>query len=283
MVKIYSGKNTVFLFRHTPYGLFIGVLFSLLLASCNAVRSGASEPTAVMVTPTLNPIFASERIPSTEAIKQPQATLRVQPTSVASPTSLASESGLNSLDPGIYQLVDIFDERLNTNWSLDYSHGMEYDLKNTTPVHNGVKSISLTPMRDFGQLFFTVTKGTQETYYRSDVIGVRFWLNSGEGEIATSDIGVSVEGSNRYPYWVLNDQSVEKIQDPLFPEMRLYYLDINSTIPPDTWVQIELWLDNLPYEPKYEYVTGIRIITDKGFENTIYIDQVELVVKQDEQ
>ena len=275
-------RYTLSLLRRTPYRFFIGVIILLLLSSCSTGRSASTEEIpATIPAPTLNPIFDAERLSAHLGTDQPTANQPARSTERSTPTPAPPESGLNSLSPGVYQIVEVFDDRLNSNWSLDYSHGVEYDLKNTSPLHNGSYSISVIPARDFGQLFFTVKKGAQETYYRSDVLGVRFWLNSGEGSIATSDIGVSVEGSNRYPYWVLNDQSVEKIQDPLFPEMRLYYLDINTDIPPNTWVQIEMWLDDLPYEPQYEYVTGIRIITDKGFVNTIYVDQVELVVQQE--
>ena len=41
---------------------------------------------------------------------------------------------------------------------------------------------------------------------------------------------------------------------------------------------IFLWLDELEFEPDYEYVTGFYIKNNEGFLGTFYIDQVSLLV-----
>jgi hypothetical protein len=70
---------------------------------------------------------------------------------------------------------------------------------------------------------------------------------------------VTVLGSNSYTYWVEDDISVKSIYEPVFSETRLYYLGVNRTIPPNTWVKVELWLDERIYDPDYRYVTGFYI------------------------
>jgi hypothetical protein len=79
---------------------------------------------------------------------------------------------------------------------------------------------------------------------------------------------------------VAGDDSVPSpvLGEPAFSETRLYYLDINRTIPPDTWVLIEMWLDELAYEPDYEYVTGFYIKNNEGFAQTYYVDDVQLIM-----
>ena len=141
----------------------------------------------------------------------------------------------------------------------------------------------MTPTRDYGNLAFTVKFGTKETYLREKTLGVRFWLYSGDATIGTQDLAVSVVGSNKYPYWVWNDSSVTNDNDPVFSETRLQYLGFNDAIPPDTWVQVEVWLDELLFDPEYKYVTGIYIKNGEDFRDTIWIDQVELVTTPDTQ
>jgi hypothetical protein len=94
-----------------------------------------------------------------------------------------------------------------------------------------------------------------------------------------------VLGSNSYTYWLANDTSVPTdttvtVEAPLFSETRLYDLHINRAIPPGTWVQVVVWLDDLIYDPEYTYVTGMYIKNNKGFLNTFYIDQVNLLMKR---
>ena len=68
--------------------------------------------------------------------------------------------------------------------------------------------------------------------------------------------------------------------DSSFSETRLYFLDIKHTIPPDTWVEVVVWLDQLIYDPPYKYVTGVYIKNDQGFFNTFYVDHVSLLVRR---
>ncbi len=143
----------------------------------------------------------------------------------------------------------------------------------------------MTPTDDFGQFFLTVSKDAKKIYPRDRILGISFWLNGGANSIATSDLAVAVTGSNRYAYWVEDDTSVKvdtpvTAEAPLFPETRLYYLHINHSIPPNTWVEIILWLDDQVYDPDYKNITGIYIKNDKGFLQPYYIDDIQLLVQK---
>jgi len=152
-------------------------------------------------------------------------------------------------------------------------------------LHGGKKAIMVTPTDDFGLFFLTVRKDALKIYPRNRILGISFWLNGGENSIATSDLAVTVTGSNQYAYWVADDTSVKvdrplTADAPLFAETRLYFLHINHSIPPNTWVEIILWLDDQIYDPDYTNLTGIYVKNDKGFLKPYYIDDVQLLVQR---
>src|SRR6266496_12780 len=162
----------------------------------------------------------------------------------------------------------LYDDALNADWSAERSSKAKYDVASTAFIHSGKKAIMVTPTGDFGQFSLTVRKGAQKIYPRDRILGISFWLNGGENSIATSDLAVTVTGSNQYTYWVADDTSIKvdapvTADTPLFPETRLYYLDINRTIPPNTWTEVILWLDDQVYDPEYTYITGMYIKNDK--------------------
>ena len=143
----------------------------------------------------------------------------------------------------------------------------------------------VTPTDDFGLFFLTVRKEALKIYPRDRILGISFWLNGGAGSIATSDLAVTVTGSNKYTYWVADDTSVKvdtpvTADTPLFSETRLYFLHINHSIPPNTWVEVILWLDDRIYDPDYDNITGVYIKNDKGFLHPYYIDDIQLLVQQ---
>jgi hypothetical protein len=123
-----------------------------------------------------------------------------------------------------------------------------------------------------------VREGVTQTYPYSAVLGISFWLNSGADTLNTDALVVTVLGSNDYGYYLPNDKSVVTDAKNFFSETRLYYLGINRSIPPNTWVPIVLWLDSLPYDPPYKNVTGIYLKNDASFRQTFYVDQVELLL-----
>jgi hypothetical protein len=201
--------------------------------------------------------------PSTQKIREPNGTV------IASASTPQASRVIS---------VTIYDEKLGPNWTLDFSRGMEIDPADTTHPHSGSKSIAVAPLQDYGTALLAVREGVTQTYAYSAVLGISFWLNSGADTLSTDALVVTVLGSNDYGYYLPNDKSVVTDAKNFFSETRLYYLGINRSIPPNTWVPIMLWLDSLPYDPPYKNVTGIYIKNDANFRQTFYVDQVELLM-----
>ena len=242
---------------------------SVLVVACGTPAQADQGMTA-LPTPTVSGMFHAAT-PTATALPDIKPTV-VPATAVAAPAPTTQP----------LEEVSIFGDQVNGNWELKNSSGMSFYFAEHQVVSDGTVSAVITPTRDFGELFFTVHKKSQTVYLRERVLGVTFWLNGGPNGIRTSDLAVTVVGSNAYPYWVENDTSVtvtgRVTKDmPLFSETRLYYLGINRDIAPNTWVKVELWLDDLKFDPDYTYVTGIYIKNDAGFRGPFYIDQVNLV------
>ncbi|MFZ0547940.1 MAG: hypothetical protein WAM60_21020 [Candidatus Promineifilaceae bacterium] len=218
-------------------------------------------------TPTLMSFFGPSSTPISTRTPMP-----VNTTSLSTPTPRPTD---------VIKDVFIFDESLNVNWTMENSFFVDYDVRDDDFSYNGRYSIGVTPETGNGRLMFTVDPDSEEEYLRQNVLAVQFWLYSGDDYIATDDLSVTIIGSNEYPYFVANDDSVV-VDDalPTFPQTRLYYLGILEDIPPDTWVQVEVWLDDLIYDPDYQYVTGVIIENDDNFLQKFYLDDLELVIAE---
>ncbi len=155
---------------------------------------------------------------------------------------------------------------------------MTYFLTDTLHAYSGTVGLSVVPDQDLGRLFFTVRQDAKQSYGLDRVFGVSMWINSGSEALDPGNLSVTVVGSNDYSYWVADDQSVKIDDRHFFSESRLYYLGINRPIPPNTWVEVVVWLDKLPYEPEYKNVTGIYIMNDRGFKREFHIDRVHLLM-----
>lgn len=188
----------------------------------------------------------------------------------------------------VYPEVVIYDDQLNASWSIEQSTKSAINLAATDlnfqsldlqqEHSSGATTIAVTPQADYGTLFFTVRPESGAVYQRQSVLGVSFWLNSGSSGIATDDLAIAVVGSNTLPYWTPDDQSVFPDKKGAFSETRLYFLKINRTIPPNTWLNLVVWLKDLQYDPVYTYVTGFYLKNDAGFRSTYYLDQVALLM-----
>jgi hypothetical protein len=177
----------------------------------------------------------------------------------------------------IYQYITIYEDELAKNWTLRTNPGLEVEMSDTTHVHSGKYSIAITPKADFRMFYLIVSPTTKEKYSRDEVVGVKFWLNGGANEIKTSDLAVAVLGSNDFAFWMADDKSVFKaIPGGTFSETRLYDLQFNKSIPPNTWVEVYVNVDKLVFDPPYQYITGFYIKNDAGFKQTYYIDDVSL-------
>ncbi len=273
------------------YTLLLIFCLLLVLSACTS-GNGAAGTQPVFVTPTSFKLFSgnltpiapasvpageSPATPTVANIFQTYREVPATPTIQPSPTADFSQS-VSAATPSVEtQTVTIYNDTFNPNWEMLASEEMNADAQSTAFVSSGKSSIAITPGRDYGTVYFVVQPAAKETYPRSRVLGLQFKLNSGDGILENNDLLITVIGSNQYPYFVLGDTSVTNTVDPVFPETRLYYLHINQAIPPHTWVDVNVWLDDLIYDPIYQYVTGFYIKNDEGFRSTFYIDDIRLI------
>jgi len=256
----------------------------MLLSGCASLSPQSAAITANLPTPTISSLFSDPRTQVANVPAAPPAQAPPQPNvETISPSTPSTPAPTRRADH--VTAISLYDDTLNSDWSAENSGKVEYYLASTAFVHGGKKAITVTPTDDFGRFFLTVRKDAQKIYPRDRILGISFWLNGGENSIATSDLAVAVTGSNQYTYWVADDTSVKvdtpvTADAPLFSETRLYYLHINRSIPPNTWVEVILWLDDQIYDPNYTYITGVYIKNDKGILTTYNVDDVQLLVKR---
>lgn len=278
-----------------PFKLIVlNFIVVCLAAGCTADVGGVAQPAVLAETPTVHHVFAGvgETVDQPESIPLPAGTPTkaplFEPATMPTPFSVTESVEITQLPtptarPTIAtRIVTIYDEALNENWTLENSFDVEYELSEGLASYNGRFSLAFTPQAGYGNLMFTVAPGSEEEYLRQDVLAVQFWLYSGDDYVETDDFLVSIVGSNEYSYWVEGDDSVV-VNDsrPTFPSTRLYFLNVEEDIPPDTWIQIEVWLNDLIYDPDYQYVTGIIIKNDEDFLRTAYVDEVSLIMIED--
>jgi len=264
-----------------------------LFASTPVATSAPSENTAGK-TPTLGAMFANDTSPRVTAAppdkSQPPTVAPVMMTARESPTprpqttptlapTKAAPASPATPQANLAEVV-VFDETLNTNWALDNSKSFKFNLQDTTFVKNGKVALAATPQEDFGTLLFAVKKDAAENYPRNRVWGVSVWLNPGNDDIAPEELALTIVGSNDNKSWVANDASVKTDSAHFFSETRLYYLGVNKLIPPKTWVELIVQIDKLPYDPEYQFVTGIYLKNGKGFTRTFYVDRVALLMNK---
>jgi hypothetical protein len=248
----------------------------VILLGCASEQPGAAEQEAV---PTTSPIFQGSPMPAlatavTSGARPPAAAVTplVRQQSRSTPTQTPQSEEVRTVE------VVVYDDELHGDWSLDRSQGVQYDPRSTAYVHDGGYSLSVTPTSDYGTLLFSVREGASTQYLRDRLLEVRLWLNSGAQEVANDAFAITVIGSNAQPHWVPDDRSVMLGERSFFSESRLYYLGVNRAIPPETWVDLTIKMDELPYEPDYRYVTGVYLKADAGVRNTIHLDRLTLLV-----
>jgi len=190
-------------------------------------------------------------------------------------------------DERIAEII-IYDDQLAANWTAEQRYWVDYDLAATDYVYTGSTAIAITPSQRASKFFLAVESPPEAAYSRNEIIGVSFWLSGGANLVENDDLVVTVVGSNDYTYWVPDDTSVSELLEndprddlPLFSETRLYFLDINRPIPPDTWVEVIVWLDELIFDPPYNYVTGISLKNDEDFLQTYYIDRISFLLERE--
>lgn len=257
------------------------ILLAVIVLGCNiSTPKGESTP----ISPTTNPIFATAS-PTMEATPTmtPTATISssVAPTLSAEPTLTPTLATVVTPTvqptPTVVPSITLYDEALHPDWEVVQS-SMRYDLQSQLAAYKGVYSLSAQPTTDLRQLFFTVKETAQRPYLRRNIIGITFWLYSGDDYLSKNDLTMTILGSNQYPYWRPDDQSVTNLYTPIFSETRLEFLGVTNSIPPNTWIYITNWIDDRVFDPKYEYVVGFYLKNETGFLRTVLIDDVNIVL-----
>lgn len=232
------------------------------------------------VQPTLTPRPLPPRLPTLTPTAAPLVS-PTPPITVAAtgpPAATATPIADRPNDGRLRELV-IFDDELNPNWRLNESWGISLTLTQTAVVYSGTVAAAVTPQEEFAAIFFTVAPETEQTYLRDDVLGVSLWLNSGDASLSLDEMAIAIIGSNAHPYWDADDDSVELADgEQFFSETRLYYLGFNQAIPPNQWIEFVVWLDRLPYDPDYRYITGIYIKSGDLALDIYYLDRLTLLL-----
>ena len=242
----------------------------------------ALTPTATRATPDLNAVPTNSPYLKPHAFTPPPTRTR-RPTPTLAASKIKEPSGTIiavGQAPAASRIVTttIYDEQLNKDWTIDFSKGMDIQLGDTARAHQGSKAIAISPLQDYGTALFAVREGVTQTYPYSAVLGVSFWINSGADTLNTDSLAVTIIGSNDFGYYAPNDNSVATDNQRFFSETRLYYLRVNRDLPPNTWLEITVWLDSLPYDPLYKNVTGVYLKNDAGLRQTFYVDQIDLLM-----
>ncbi len=270
-------------------------LFSFIVGCAELIEEPPTN-NAPDITPTINTLFVSEDIsladPVSFAVTETitslagsgnSVTQQISSTLPLTKTPAGQPNDPQSTTEPFYIPITIYDEALNTDWVLEESESVDYELYHWRHFRDGAVSIAATPLEAEGSLYFTVADYAQIEYMRAEIVGLRFWINGGENIITPQDLALAVVGSNRYPFWTHEDSSVPFPEGESFSETRLQYLGFNRSIPADSWIEVELWLDDLLYDPHdYKYITGFYIKNDPDFLTPFYIDDITLLLESNE-
>jgi hypothetical protein len=271
-----------------------GILAAGVLVACSAITSnGAQSATRVFPTPTKHVLFqgnveidASDSPVSLAGAPTISSAFLMQSSATPSPvvtsTPILQATATQTVKPEFFT-VAVYDDSLNPNWEMQKDTGVDFDLKSASPVYRGQSAISFIPnvknKTQYGSLFFTVSDKSKEAYLQDQIVTLSFWLYSGDKPIPFDAMAVALVGSNSQPFWKADDHSVlVEGKDAVFSETRLYYLGFSRDIPANTWVQVEVDLDNLIYDPIYKYVTGFYLKMEAGFSQTLAVDDVNLIM-----
>ncbi len=276
--------------------IMVFLLVLPVLVSCTA--SPAAPANGLI--PTLNPIFTNSDAITAAATQDYLSVLptpTITPTATVSPTQdatlLATQNATpgavdalaNSLATPVHQQsvldlaknkVPIFMGQLSPEWQVFTPRGMDYKIGSNTVMHDKHPSIEVQPSMPQSKLYVTLNAAAQAAYPRSDVVAVDFWLYSGDKSLSLFDLAVTAIGSNDYSYYIPSDFSGES--EKPYEETYLVYLGFNRDIPPQTWVEVTIWLDQMQYDPHYQYVTGFYIKNRFNFLRSFAIADASLIM-----
>lgn len=254
----------------------------LTLASCTEL---ATEPPIPMPTPTTHSLFIKadtyQPIPANIEQNDPvedEKPVIPNPTTLASPTVKPSITPAATATPRIVQReIILYDEEVKENWGLS-TKGMTYLVNSPDFAFSGNGAIAFTPSKPEGMLYFALQSNTDEVYRREDVIGFSFHLHSGRNGLELDDMAFSAIGSNEVTYFIEGDNSA--VEKTAYQNTYLRWLGFNEAIPRNTWIEVDIILNKMQFDPIYEYVTGFYI-TNRIFDgSTYYLDDISIIVQE---
>ncbi len=258
----------------------------LIFVGCASSAVDEAEVDYNLPTPTKHPFFQNATGAMVEATPDLLMPVPALETPVLREMDLPTETLLLTRDANVQTLTGltyadlltttIYDDALDANWRVLDSEGVEIDLANTDFVYNGRFSISMTPSDSWQTLYFAVDEETTDSFRQSDVLSVSFQINGGDAYIDPENLAFTFVGSNENRYWVADDRSAYFDDQYPFSETAFYWFDLNDAIPPNTWVEIEVFVHEQIYDPTYTYITGFYIKNGEDFLNTIYVDDVKI-------
>jgi hypothetical protein len=263
----------------------------VLLASCAGPKSEQSslingEPQAA---PTAHQLFAAQKktvVAGQTAGSSPFSVPTLanyfepfEPAKYPTATPVTRTVRSETRGPGTpARTVLVYTDWVTPGWEvLSPGDLLKIDTRSHTDVFSGSNAISIAPRQSLGKVFIITTQDNEDYYLRKDVLGVSFYLFSGKNGLYLKDLAFTVIGSNVFPYWRSDDDSVTSMN--AYEEKDLSRLGFNNFIPADTWVRVEIWLDDMQYDPDYHFVTGMYINPRKGFGRSFAIDEVSLIVR----
>lgn len=246
--------------RSTPWGRIIASVFILTLITAGLVACSSEEPPAPP--PTVAVIFTTIT---------PPPTITPRPTNTPPPT-------LTPMPTPILETIVVYDDALAPGWVIENSLSTFVEEQNTEFVFEGTSALKVVPRVEGSASFYvTLDQTAAEVVRKEELLKLSFYLNPGPDIILQDDLAVTLQGSNEIPFWSSEDQSVSSggLINP-FSETVLGFLGINRSIPPDTWVLIELYPEDREFDPEYLFFTGFYIKNSLGFVQPYYIDRIEL-------
>ncbi len=244
------------------------------------------EPVHPTVAPdseaTVSHLFSD--LSGTEVAVNATLTAMPQPTTTPQPTPIPTRR--------TQRTAVIYYDGMSSDWDIR-STGV-FTTGYTGSAASGDASIIFTPTLGARVLLFTVKESAERTYTHEDVLGITFQMTSPDGAIGVDDVAMTVIGSNRYPYWVEGDDSVQNVAGPNlpgrlrddaisnayadhFPESAIQYLHVARAIPQNSWVPVTNYLPERIFAPEYRYVTGFYIKVDELLDRRILIDDVRVI------
>lgn len=265
-----------------------------LLVACSAITKSETLPaTQAFPTPTthfllqgnapittLDPPVSPSGAPTIAGIFRlpPSAT----PSPIATPTTILEFTATPRPQATRSQFftLPVYEDELNPDWVVQEDTRMRIDLKSSSELHRGQAAISFAPRRKGdGTLFITVSDQSKEEYRRDQVAKLSFWLYSPKALLYLDQFFITFVGSKGLPYWSPEDQKVADYLS-VFPRIRLDQLGFDRAVPADTWVLVEIDLDEVrALAPEYQYLTGISFKNATDPNHPLLIDDINLTLR----